>query len=68
MTQKIFNPEQYGMVICPCCNRQGYIQHPNRQCCPQCGGFGFIKKEVMENKNISASNPLNAKHLSDEEQ
>ncbi len=45
MDKKIFNPEQYGMVICPLCNSQGYIQKPKRQCCPQCRGFGFIKKE-----------------------
>jgi hypothetical protein len=42
---KNFNPEKYGMVACPCCNSRGYIQNPKRQCCPKCGGFGFIKKE-----------------------
>ena len=45
MNNKIFSPEKYGMVICPCCNSHGYIQNPERQCCPKCGGFGFIKKE-----------------------
>ncbi len=45
MNNKMFNPEKYGMVICPCCNSYGYIQNPERQCCPKCGGFGFIRKE-----------------------
>jgi uncharacterized OB-fold protein len=42
---KKFNPEKYGMIICPYCNSQGYVQYPKRQCCPKCGGFGFIRKE-----------------------
>jgi uncharacterized OB-fold protein len=42
---KNFNPEKYGMVVCPDCKSNGYIRCPERQCCPKCGGFGFIKKE-----------------------
>ena len=42
---KKFNPEEYGMTICPHCNSHGYVQYPKRQCCPKCGGFGFIRKE-----------------------
>ena len=42
---KKFNPEEYGMIICPDCNSAGYVQYPERQCCPKCGGFGFIRKE-----------------------
>ena len=42
---KSVNPEKYGMVVCSCCNSKGFIQNPQRQCCPKCGGFGFIKKE-----------------------
>jgi uncharacterized OB-fold protein len=53
MTRKIFDPEKYGMVICLCCNNQGYIQTPERQCCPKCGGFGFIIKETEQDTNIS---------------
>jgi DnaJ-class molecular chaperone len=53
---KNFNPEKYSMVVCPCCNSQGYIQNPDRQCCPKCGGFGFIKKETKEDTNISTRN------------
>jgi DnaJ-class molecular chaperone len=67
MNEKIFNAENYGMVICPCCGGHGYIQNPGRQCCPNCGGFGFIKKEVKEDKNISTRNPLKAKHILGEE-
>ncbi len=49
---KIFDPQKYGMVICPRCNGQGYIQASKRQCCPRCGGFGFIIKRT--DKDISA--------------
>ncbi len=43
---KNFDPEKYGMMVCPCCNGHGYIQNSRRQCCPKCGGFGFIKREA----------------------
>jgi len=46
-----FNPERYGMVVCQYCNSAGYIQYPTRQCCPKCGGFGFIKKEADKDIN-----------------
>ncbi len=45
--QTRFNPERYGMVICPDCKGNGYIKGAKRQCCPRCGGFGFIKKENL---------------------
>jgi uncharacterized OB-fold protein len=45
---KNFNPEKYGMVVCPSCNSHGYIQNPKRQCCSKCGGFGFIKMEAEQ--------------------
>jgi len=53
MNKKIFNPEDYDMVICPCCNSHGYIQNPQRECCPKCGGFGFIKRELQEDMSTS---------------
>jgi uncharacterized OB-fold protein len=56
MDKKIFNPEKYGMVICLCCNSHGYVQYPKRQCCPKCGGFGFIKKEWEKDMGTSTSN------------
>ena len=43
--EKSFNPQQYSMVFCPLCKGKGFIINPKRQCCPKCGGFGFIKKE-----------------------
>ena len=52
MEKKIFNPERYGMVICACCNSDGYIQDPKRLGCPECGGFGFVKKEKEKDMNI----------------
>ena len=42
---KTFNPEKYGMVVCPDCKSNGYVWNAERQSCPKCGGFGFIKKE-----------------------
>jgi len=56
---KNFDPEKYGMVVCSFCNGNGYIQNPKRQCCPRCGGFGFIimEKELEQDSNISTKNP-----------
>jgi PHP family Zn ribbon phosphoesterase len=56
MNKKIFNPEKYGMAACQHCNSNEYIQNPKRQCCPKCGGFGFIKKEPKQDTNISTRN------------
>jgi hypothetical protein len=53
MKKKIFDPEKYGMIICPCCNGQGFIREPERQGCPKCGAFGFIKKEAEKDTNNS---------------
>ena len=52
MAKKIFVPEKYGMMSCPSCNSQGYIQKPKRKCCPECGGFGFIIKKEMEQNAV----------------
>lgn len=51
MDKKTFDPEKYGMVTCPSCDSHGFIQNPKRQCCPKCGGFGFIIRET--DKDIS---------------
>jgi DnaJ-class molecular chaperone len=53
MNKKIFDPEKYGMIICPSCDSHGFIQNPKRQCCPTCGGFGFIIKEAEQDTNHS---------------
>jgi len=50
MSRKIFDAEKYDMVICPCCNNEGYILYPRRQSCPKCGGFGYIQKCGEEEK------------------
>ena len=42
---KTFDPEKYGMVVCPLCKSKGFIINPKRKCCTKCGGFGLIKKE-----------------------
>ena len=53
MNKKILDPERYGMATCPFCNSHGFIQNPKRQCCPKCGGFGFIIKEPEQDTNHS---------------
>ena len=55
MNKKIFNPENYDMVICPCCNGKGYTQTPKRQCCPKCRGFGLVRKETEKDWNTSTN-------------
>ena len=42
---KTFDPEKYGMILCPLCDGKGFIINPKRKSCPKCGGFGLIKKE-----------------------
>ncbi len=43
---KKFDPEKYGMLLCPICDGHGRIQFLNHVAvCQNCGGFGFIKKE-----------------------
>ncbi len=57
-TRKTFDPNKYGMVICPQCDGDGYIlQGEERECCPKCGGFGYIKKEPEEDINTSPGIP-----------
>jgi hypothetical protein len=43
-----FNSEKYGMILCSECKGVGYVRNPERQCCPQCRGFGFIIKGMEE--------------------
>ena len=45
---KTFDPEKYRMVICPCCKGSGrVVKNPDGmdEVCPECGGFGHLKKE-----------------------
>ena len=44
--RRIFDPERHGMAFCPDCHDTGYVQNLKRQCCPKCGGFGWIRKET----------------------
>ncbi len=48
MKKTSFNPEKYGMVVCPVCKSDGYIRQPKRQLCPKCGGFGYVKDEKKD--------------------
>jgi len=49
---KTFDPEKYGMLLCPLCDGKGFIINPERKCCPKCGGFGLIKKENGPEGNL----------------
>jgi len=43
---KKFNPEKFGMMICPLCDGYGRIRFPDDvKVCQNCGGFGFIREE-----------------------
>jgi len=43
---KKFDPEKYRMMVCPVCDRYGRILClDDIKVCPNCGGFGFIRKE-----------------------
>ncbi len=44
---KIFDPEKYGMVICPDCEGKGKLpKNPDGFIvCSTCGGCGTIRKE-----------------------
>jgi hypothetical protein len=47
-----FDPEKYGMIICPGCNGHGFIEdYVGRNVCLKCGGFGLIKKEEDPGEN-----------------
>jgi DnaJ-class molecular chaperone len=55
MDKKTFNPEKYGMIICPGCYGHGFIEYDEgRNVCSKCGGFGFIKKvdDSKENAEV----------------
>ena len=45
---KTFNPKKYNMVFCSVCNGKGKLpKNPDGfDVCKECGGFGFIKKEM----------------------
>jgi len=60
---KSFNPEKYGMVVCPDCKSDGYVGYPERQCCPKCGGFGFVKKEEEAPDDEDEGDPKNQTRL-----
>ena len=44
MEKKLLDLRRYGMIFCPRCYGQGYMEDPRLQCCPVCKGFGLIKK------------------------
>jgi DnaJ-class molecular chaperone len=49
-TKKQFDPEKYGMTICPHCNGSGSLQDSpdSMNVCTKCGGFGLVRKEERE--------------------
>ncbi len=59
---KNFDPEKYGMVVCPGCDDNGYVQkNPKRQCCPKSGGFGFIVKGGLLRQTSETNEDLTSK-------
>ncbi len=50
--KKTFDAEKYGMTLCPLCKGKGFIIASKRQCCQECGGFGYIKKESQVEKLV----------------
>jgi len=44
---KTFDPEKYGMTLCPLCQGDGKLARSPEGCevCEECGGFGLIKKD-----------------------
>ena len=47
--EKVFDPKNIGMVVCPLCNGEGKLpeDYDGSKVCPKCGGFGMVKKEEM---------------------
>jgi hypothetical protein len=59
---KDFVPERYGMVICPVCNRKGFLIKSSgmtdilsRSVCVKCFGFCAFRKE----EEVVLRNPEN---------
>lgn len=54
--EKIFDPENVGMVFCPLCNGDGKLPEDldGFNVCTKWGGFGLIikEKEISEKKTI----------------
>jgi len=54
MDKKIFKPEKYGMVICPCCNGQGYIQNPNNSVVQNAEALDLLEKKRRKTQMLLA--------------
>ena len=52
--KKVFDPEKVGMVVCLLCNGEGKLpeDHDGLKVCPECEGFGIIKKKDMAEEKI----------------
>jgi len=66
---KAFEPGKYNMVLCPLCKGKGRLdKNPGGfDVCKECGGFGFIKKEMgifeeVENEEQTAKVSQRDKH------
>ena len=66
---KTFDPTKYNMVFCPLCKGKGRLdKNPDGfVVCKECGGFGFIKKEMgifeeVENEEQTAKVSQRDKH------
>ena len=51
---KSFDPEKYGMTLCPLCQGDGKLPKPPEgfEVCKECGGFGLVKNPAAELRGI----------------
>ena len=51
---EMFDPEEFGMIICPDCNGKGKLPKEPEDfgVCPRCRGFGLIKNEGQISKEV----------------
>jgi len=54
--EKIFDPKNVYMVLCPLCNGDGKLpeDHDGFNACTKCGGFGLIikREKMLEKRTI----------------
>jgi RecJ-like exonuclease len=49
MPNRDFDSTKYGMTQCGHCHSKGYRHNPQKNPCPICRGFGYLKDESTKN-------------------
>ncbi len=44
------DPKKHALVACATCKTKGFVTHPDRRNCPECGGFGWIIERTLDMK------------------